>query len=235
MDLILINNSKGGVGKSVVCRALFQYHLDHGHPFIGYDTDRSNPDVYRCYGQVIPVKLAILSEASKFEDHANGIFNDAQTHRVIVNLPAQVHQPLRDWIMKNELLEIAPDAGVRFHFWFVCDSGYDSLQLLKATLDLYQDQVSHVIVRNFGRTDDFQALEEHEEIQQLAHAYRAKFIDFPMLTGSVIRNRIDTESLSFGAALTREDFGLIDKTRIRKFLREAYRNFETTEVFHHDR
>jgi hypothetical protein len=76
-------------------------------------------------------------------------------------------------------------------------------------------------------------LEEHEEIQKLAHAYQAEFIDFPILTGSVIRNRIDTESLSFGAALAREDFGLIDKTRIRKFLREAYRNFETTELFRH--
>ncbi|KAB8333619.1 hypothetical protein SD80_012555 [Scytonema tolypothrichoides VB-61278] len=231
MQAVIVHNPKGGVGKSVVCRTLYQYHLDRSYPFIAFDTDRNNPDCYRCYKSEIPVKLAIFSEANRYEDAANIIFNDAIHHRVIVNLPAQVHQPLKEWLEKNELLEIAPDVGVTFHLWFVTDAGYDSLQLLEKTLDLYQDKMTYTVVRNYGRADDFEALETHLNIQKLAKRYQATFIDFPALVGSVIRNRMDSESLSYGAALTRDDFGIIEKQRIRKFLREAYSAFDSTGVF----
>ncbi|MBW4635834.1 MAG: mobilization protein [Iphinoe sp. HA4291-MV1] len=231
MKVVLVSNSKGGVGKSVNCRALFQYHIDHDYPFIAFDTDRNNPDCYRCYKNEIPVKLAIFSESNRYEDAANTIFNDAIHNRVIVNLPAQVHQPLQAWLEKNELLEIAPEVGVTFHLWFVTDSGYDSLQLLQKTLELYQDKMTYTIVRNYGRSDDFEALDNHQLIQKLAKKYHAVFIDFPALLGSVVRNRIDSESLSYGAALAREDFGIIEKQRIRKFLREAYSAFDSTGVF----
>lgn len=234
MQIILILNHKGGVGKSVVCRTTYQYHIDRNYPFIAYDTDRNNPDCYRCYHNEIPVKLAIYSEASRLEDAANSIFNDGITNRVIVNLPAQVHQPLRDWFERNELLDIAPEVGVTFHFWFVIDSGYDSLHLLHKTLELYQDKVNYTIIRNHGRADDFEAFNNHDKIQEFADKYQATFVDFPALVGSVVRNRLDAESLSFGAALRRTDFGIIEKQRIRKFLREAYACFDSTGLFSHD-
>lgn len=231
MELILVHNPKGGVGKSVICRTTYQYLIDHNLPFIAYDTDRNNPDCWRCFKDEIPVKLAILSEANRYEDAANSMFNDALHNRVVVNLPAQVHQPLKEWIEKNELLDIAPEVGVQFHLWFVTDSGYDSLNLLQKTLELYQDKVQHTIVRNFGRADDFEVLDTHTEIQKLAKKYGATFIDFPALIGSVIRNRLDSESLSYGAALSRNDFGIIEKQRIRKFLREAYNSFDSMGIF----
>ena len=234
MQIILINNAKGGVGKSVVCRAAYQYHIDRKYPFIPYDTDRNNPDCFRCYRHEIPVKLAILSDAPRLEDAANSIFNDGMSHRVIVNLPAQVHQLLRDWVERNELLEIAPNVGVTFHCWFVTDSGYDSLQLLLKTMELYQDKMKYTIIRNHGRADDFEALNNNADIQQLAAKYQATFVDFPTLIGSVVRNRLDAESLSFGAALRRDDFNIIEKQRIRKFLREAYACFDRTGLFTDD-
>jgi len=44
-----IGGEKGGVGKSVVCRVLAQYFIDHGMPFRGFDTDRSHGALLRFY------------------------------------------------------------------------------------------------------------------------------------------------------------------------------------------
>ena len=41
-SLNFIGGEKGGVGKSVVARALAQYYIDKGRPFTGFDTDRSH-------------------------------------------------------------------------------------------------------------------------------------------------------------------------------------------------
>lgn len=228
---IFVYNPKGGVGKSVVCSALYQYLLDHHVPFSPFDTDRNNPDCYRRYKDILSVRLAVYSEATRHEDAANGIFNEAMQNLVVVNMPAQVHQPFKEWLEKNELLEIATDVGVRFHLWFVTDSGYDSLQLLHKTMKLYQDKMTWTILKNYGRSDEFEALEQHRGIQTLIDTYSATVIDFPVLMGSVVRHRLDSESLSYGEALSRDDFGIIEKQRIRKFLRTAYAAFAQTPPF----
>lgn len=229
---VIVYNPKGGVGKSTVCSALYQYLLDHRMPFVPFDTDRNNPDCYRRYKDELPVRLAIFSEASKFEDSANSIFNEAMTNLVVVNMPAQVHQPFKEWLEKNELLEIAAEVGVHFHLWFVTDAGFDSLQLLYKTLQLYQDKMTWTILKNYGRAaDEFQIFEQHQGIQTLIQAYNATVVDFPAFIGSVVRHRLDSESLSYGQALSRDDFGVIEKQRIKKFLRSAYAAFAQTSLF----
>jgi hypothetical protein len=228
---LLFHNPKGGVGKSVVCRTAIQYALDRQHSFTAFDTDRNNPDCYRLYKSEIPMKLGIFSESNKHEDSANAIFNEATQQDVIVNLPAQVHQPLKDWFDKNDLLTLASDVGLTFHLCFVTDAGYDSLNLLQKTLETYEDRVRYTIIRNYGRADDFEALAGHKQVQKLARQYNAVFMDFPLLVGSVVRNRLDAESLSFRAALHSDAFGLIEKQRIKKFLNEAYHAIEAAGVF----
>ncbi len=222
MNINFALNPKGGVGKSFYLRALIQYYLDRGQDFIAFDCDRNNPDIYRCYKGVTTVKLAIFSEAQKYEDSANAIFNTALNHTTLVNLPAQVHEPLRKWIFDNELLEAGQETGVGFHFWYVTDSGYDSLKLLRKTLQLYQHHVTYTVVKNYGRATDFDALDNDESLQSLLEQYDVQTISFPCFIGSSLRNTIDAESLSFGEALHHEGFGVIDKQRIRKFLRETY-------------
>lgn len=227
MKIHLSYNPKGGVGKSFFLRVLVEYLLDKHQSFCVFDTDRNNPDVWRCYKNIIAVQLAIFSEATKYEDAANGIFNHALERTTLVNLPAQVYEPLKKWIFDNELLEIGADMGVRFHFWYVTDAGYDSLQLLKKSLQLYQDRVDYTVVKNYGRANDFDALEGDSELQDLLAEYNALIISLPCFLGSSLRNAIDAQSLSFGEALENQEFGVIDKQRIRKFLRETYSEIDT--------
>ena len=54
----LIGGEKGGVGKSMVSRLLAQYFIDHGLPFVGFDTDRSHGSLMRFYSDdASPVQI----------------------------------------------------------------------------------------------------------------------------------------------------------------------------------
>jgi hypothetical protein len=232
-DLHLFGGEKGGVGKSLVARTAIQYHLDNNLDFICFDTDRSNPDIYRIYGKILDCQLGIFSEGERYEDTANAIFNAALQQRVLVNLPAQVLIPVKEWFAKNDLLEIASEAGITFWFWFVSDGGFDSLNLLRKTLEHFQDGVRYVVLKNYGKCDDWEAFDQDKSLQKLLKKYNAQVLDYPKFLGSVVRNRLDAESLTFSEALENPDFGLIEKQRVRKFLRETHAMFQQAGAFDH--
>ena len=81
-EIFLFSGEKGGVGKSFVCRTAVQYHLDQGVSFVLFETDRSNPDVKRIYGQATGRRVSVFSEGEKYEDAANSIYNAALASRV---------------------------------------------------------------------------------------------------------------------------------------------------------
>lgn len=235
-DLLLIGGEKGGVGKSLVARTLAQYTLDHEIPCTLFDTDRSNPDLARIYGKVVKCHLAVFSEGERYEDTANKVFNAATKSRVLVNLPAQVFPAMRKWFDDNDLLEIAPEEGVNFVFFFVTDGGYDSLNLLTKSLEYFTDKATHVVVRNWGRNefDDWDEILEEKEngkLKELLAIYTPQIIDFPKFIGTADRNRIDAQSLTFAQARDDKRLTAISRQRVKKFLKSAYEGFATSGVF----
>jgi hypothetical protein len=221
---------KGGAGKSFVCRTAVQYHLDKGIPIHLFDTDRSNPDVLRIY-QDIGCEVAVFSEGEKYEDKANIIYNAALTKPVLVNLPAQVFIPVKDWFEKNGLFEIAPADGVNFFYWFVCDGGYDSLKLLDKSLSYFQSRMPHLVVKNEGKCNDWESLDHNQALQALMTKYEVKVLDFPKFIGNTDRNQIDAQSWTFAQAMESADFGPISRNRVKRFLEGAYAAFEQVGVF----
>jgi hypothetical protein len=233
-DLHLFGGEKGGVGKSFVCRAVIEYLVQkHSDPFTVFETDRSNDDVKRIYSKAVPVKLGIFSESEKLEDSANAIYNRACEQRVICNLPAQVFPAIRQWWDVNQLAEIAPADDVRFYLWFVSDGGFDSLTLLEKSLEFFGEDVHHLLVKNWGRCDDWAAVDDDEDVQALLARYRVPMVEFPKCHGSKTRNKMDKESLTFGEALSRNPpvFDSINRSRVSRFLHEAFAAFERAGVF----
>jgi hypothetical protein len=169
-DVHLFGGEKGGIGKSFVCRTAIQYLLDRDEVFALFDTDRSNPDVRRIYNEA-GCRVAVFSEGERYEDKANAIYNAALEKRVLVNLPAQVFIPVKEWFERNELLSIANDDGVKFFYWFVCDGGYDSLKLLGKSLEFFKSDVPHILVKNWGKCDDWEPLENDDYLQSLMAQY----------------------------------------------------------------
>lgn len=222
---------KGGVGKSFVCRTAVQYHLDTEQSCVLIETDRSNPDVKRIYGDHLPAQVAIFSESEKHEDAANSIYNTALTSRVLVNLPAQAFIPLKQWFLVNDVFTIAADDAVQFYLWFVLDGGYDSYKLLKQSLAHFGPQLPHIVVQNYGKCDEWEPLAADSDLQALLENNQARLLTFPKFIGTTHRNQIDAASLTFAAARQHPDFGAIGRQRVKRFLSEAYAAFETAGVF----
>ena len=224
----LIDGEKGGVGKSFIARTMIQYGLDRDLPFVAVETDRSNPDVSRVYKDLC--KFAIFSEDEKQADKADRIFEYAIEKPVIVSLPSQVERAVQNWIDSNELLKFGDEYGVRFCKWFISNGEYDSLRLFQTSLNHYGNQITHILVRNFGLCDEWSQVDEDESLQKLIKKYKVIVIDFPKL-GHRERYLINQKQLRFDDATKSKELTILGKQRVVNFLKAAYAAFDSTGVW----
>ena len=231
-DIHFFGGEKGGVGKSTVCRSVLEYHLDRNIDCNAVETDRSNPDVKRCFGNLCNLSIAIFGESIRHEDAANSVLNSGLSRRTLVNMPAQVqHSGFSQWLRNNDIIEIAQDGSVRLVWWHVSDCGFDSLKLFRRSLKEYGTVMPHVFVKNYGMTEDWEPFDKDAELQDLVAKYAVNILEFPKFIGNKTRNSIDSHSLTYGEALTWKEFGPIERQRVRSFLRKAFQAFDASEIF----
>ncbi len=212
-----IGGEKGGVGKSVLARLLAQYHIDHGMAFRVFDSDRSHGAMLRFYRDYAePVSLDAFDSADRLMEAAI-----EEPRNVIVDLAAQTSAPLFNWVEENDLAGLAADEGVGLVFWHVMDNGADSIDLLGRLLDRCDPRAGMVIVRNLGRGASFAAFDG--SAQRAAAEERGAFIiDLPALHAPTM-TRLDHVNASFwSAANNRDALGLMERQRVRVWLRKAY-------------
>ena len=153
---------------------------------------------------------------------------DEPGRRVLVDLAAQTHDPLLQWMDDSGVINLADEQGVRLVYWHVMDSGKDSVDLLKRLLDRFGTGLDYVLVRNQVRGSDFGLLEQSGE-QARALALGAKVVSVKKLHDAVIQ-KIDSGSSSFWKARTAEPehggLGLMDRQRVKMWLRDAYREID---------
>ena len=226
----LIGGEKGGVGKSMVARLLAQYFIDHEMPFIGFDTDRSHGALLRYYAGYASPVLADRYEAM------DAIVESAAEHpgrRVLVDLAAQTHAPLVQWMEESGVLDLADVSGMSVYYWHVMDAGRDSVDLLAKLLDQFGARLHYVLVRNQLRGDDFSQLDKSGE-QGRAIALGAQVITFKHLHDPVV-NKIDAANASFWAAKnnTAKDgpgLGLMERQRLKMWLNHAMAEIDRVPV-----
>jgi hypothetical protein len=221
-NIHLIGGEKGGVGKSLVARLLAQYFIDHSLPFLGFDSDRSHGALLRFYaGYASPVVI------DRYES-LDAIVEAASEHperRVLVDLAAQTQEPLTKWMDESQLLEVAPELGLRIRYWHVMDAGKDSVDLLKRLFDRYEQRLNYVIVQNQLRGDDFDILKGSGQLER-AQALNASIIAIKRLQEAAM-TKIDARSSSFWAATQTEEkggakLGILERQRVRSWLTSAY-------------
>lgn len=232
-SLNFIGGEKGGVGKSVVSRALAQYFIDHQKPFSGFDTDRSHASFRRFYADY--ASRVIVDAYEGLDLIVSDFADDAETtagKNVIVDLAAQTAQPLARWIKDSDLLALLKEMDVRVNFWHVADGGKDSAELLGRLMDTYGDSASYVVVRNLGRGGDFSLLDQSTELK-LAIDLGAQVITMPELHETSMR-KIDAQSASFWAAINNrhgaDALGLLERQRVKSWLKNTYAAFECAGI-----
>ena len=225
----LIGGEKGGVGKSLVARLVAQYFIDHGTPFVGFDTDRSHGALTRFYaGYASPVLIDRYEMLDAIIE--SGI--DQPGRRVLVDLAAQTHEPLARWMDESGVLDLADVSGLAIHYWHVMDAGRDSVDLLKKLLDRFGQRLSYVLVRNHLRGDDFSLLERSGELER-ALAFGAKQLDIKHLHDALM-HKIDAANSSFWAAKNAAGdggkLGLMERQRLKMWLGHAYTGIDAVGV-----
>ena len=222
-----IGGEKGGVGKSLTARLLAQYMIDQQIPFLGFDTDRSHGALLRFYeGFASPV---VLDKREAFDVVVEAATQDPE-RRILVDLAAQTHEPLVQWIDDAGVIELAQELGITLTYWHVMDAGKDSVDLLGKLLDRFGASLQYVLVRNQVRGGDFAVL-DHSGLQDKAIALGAKVITLKKLHEGVV-NKIDADSSSFWKATQSEPggLGLMDRQRLKMWLRDAYREIESVGI-----
>ncbi len=218
----LIGGEKGGVGKSVVARVLAQYFIDRQIPFLGFDSDRSHGALVRFYSDYAsPVLIDRYESLDAIVEAAT----DNPDRRILVDLAAQTQEPLTQWMDESQLLEVAPELGLRIRYWHVMDAGHDSVELLKRLFDRYEGRLNYVLVLNQLRGDSFDILNNSGQLDR-AHALNAAVISLKRLRDAAM-TRIDAHSSSFWAATQPEDkgglrLGILERQRVKTWLKNSY-------------
>jgi len=190
-----VGGEKGGVGKSVVARALAQLFIDRGIPFTALDADRSHGALVRYYADYTqPVDLDDLQSADRILESA------LEAERlVLVDLPSQSNGALERWMEETGIVSFARECDVRLVFWHVTDGGFDSVSQLERVLDAAGGSLDHVVVKNQGRSKNFgqfEASPAHRRMLELG----APILTLPELDSAVMYE-IDRFGSSFWAAI----------------------------------
>ena len=221
------DGNKGGVGKSLFCRTLYQWFLDHQHAVIGIEADVNAPDFKGLYPDV---GVAQFSEDDALGARANLILNTTAERacHCVVNLPATVHESFRRWVENYDIIALAQENQIRLVKWFVITGEFDSLKSLEVSLDAFGDAIPHVVVCN-QKYSEWEFFQSSEAIQAAIHRYAAVVIQLPKLPLRVASTMLQAR-LSFENAqtYTGKHFGLAEQSAVRKYLRTAYAQFQDT-------
>jgi len=228
--ILLIGGEKGGVGKSLVSRALAQYFIDHSMPFVGFDTDRSHGALMRFHADYAS---PILIDRYEALDHIVEVAVEQSGLRVLVDLAAQTHAPLVAWMDDSGVLDLARENGLQITYWHVMDTGRDSVDLLRQILERFQDRLNYVVVRNQLRGNDFSNLEKSGLLDRLSDL-GGRVIEVKQLHQSVIQ-KIDAKDSSFWAAKQSgtefgAGLGLMERQRLKTWMNHVFAEFSAAGV-----
>ena len=201
--IILVGGIKGGVGKTLVCRACIEYLRGKGSSTIAIDSDREVQDISEFYES----ELITFSEDLRKVMEPDKILEMAETNPdyIVVNLPGNTYQPLQEWLITTESIQSrkAPKNQPQFIQFFVTDGCWSSIQLFLKSLAEHGDKLPHVLIRNSGRlmsAPDWSYLDAVSEYRELTENHCVAIADFPLIATPVLFE-LDRKHLTFQGAV----------------------------------
>ncbi len=228
--LHFIGGEKGGVGKSLVARLLAQYLIDRKLPFLGFDTDKSHGALLRFYSDFAsPIVIDRYESLDRIVEAAM----EQPERRILVDLAAQTHRFLSDWIEDSGLLELNDELGVSLTYWHVMDTGRDSVDLLARLLDQFGGRMKINLILNEVRGERFDILDA-SGLRGRAAQLGSTEIGLRRLQDTTMQ-KIDARDTSFWAAVnipdkTATSLGLLERQRVKLWLGKVYAAFDSATV-----
>jgi hypothetical protein len=221
-----IGGEKGGVGKSLMARLLAQYFIDHGQPFLAFDSDKTHGALMRFYSSY---SSPVMVDDYQSLDVLIELAAADPARRILVDLAAQSQQALARWMADSRLLELAPELNLELVYWHVMDNGFDSVELLRKLLDEFGQKIKLVLVLNQVGGERFELLEASGQ-RARAELWGASSMSLQRLAGATV-HKIDANSRSFWAALnngsgTEGTLGLLEQQRLWVWVKRVYEELD---------
>ena len=211
------NCKKGGVGKTLLSKLKAAYCLESELNFYAVDADRQESFLKAYPEFALPTRFSELDRNLKIPDK---ILDLALEKLVLVDLPGNVEEAFNHWLRSSDILEASKDLGVEIQNWYVLDDSVECYEGFLRTLEFVEDNATHVLVRNFGRCEDWDSFEQFIT-NELIGEYKLKVIDLPKL-------RFDTattvykNALSFTEARRHGEFSTAQLAGLRGYMRRVY-------------
>ncbi|VWC37706.1 Iron-sulfur cluster carrier protein [Burkholderia lata] len=196
--IYLVGGSKGGVGKSMVTMALIDYLQGNGESVVLIETDTSNPDVWKTYGESTKGELVNLEDADGWIKLINICGDeDNKESTIVINTRAANNQGVQKYgETLNSTLE---ELGRTLIALWVINRQRDSLELLKDFREALPNALVHV-VRNgyFGEESKYQ-LYNGSKIRTAVEENGGKSLTFPDMA-DLLADDIYTKRLTIAKA-----------------------------------
>ena len=219
--VIWITGGKGGVGKSTFSRGLLDVLLDAGVNVAAFDGDPTNAQLFRYYQNVGEgVQQIDLNQQGEADILLNQM-EEGKADIFLVDVAAGGSQTLLDLEGDIGLISEAMDMGYRYTVVSVMSRIKDSVNLLKASLEMTDDfDVQHVAVKNlyFGACDRFRLFDDSKTKGRLLEA-GGMVLEMPDLFDDTYE-LLDQNNLPFRAMLADKSFPRAQRSRINKWLKD---------------
>ncbi len=151
--IYMVGGGKGGVGKSMVSMALLDYLCQIGKECFLIETDTSNPDVFKSYGETVPAQILNLDKSNGWIDLVN-LCDEHQDKTIVINGAARSNDGVSKY--GENLRGVLKDLDRSLITFWTINMQRDSVELLKQYMEVMQGTTIHV-VRNgiFGDEDEF--------------------------------------------------------------------------------
>lgn len=218
-------SGKGGVGKSMFCRALaWCWGSIHGE-FVAFDADASNATLARFLPNTTVVDVDGDGRIGAwFERVVMPPLIAGDTRRVLLDLGSGAERLFRGWASSNEAPALLREMGVEITVWHLLDPSLDSISPLLDTVSALPD-VEHAIVLNLGlakgiHTYDpmgaFAAIQAEPEFQEVTRG-RPVLKMAPLLEAG----RIDQDDVTFEVAVSdKSPLYLFERMRVYRWLHD---------------
>ncbi len=180
--IYLIGGSKGGVGKTLVTMAAVDYLQGQNESVLLVESDTSNPDVWKAYGETVETVLVNLDEPDGWIELVN-LCDSKPDSTIVINTAARNNTGVSAYggTLSSTLAELKRKLVT---LW-VINRQRDSLELLKEYMEAIPNADVHV-VRNgyFGEEKKFE-LYNSSVLRTKVEELGGKSVTFPDLADRV--------------------------------------------------
>lgn len=141
---------KGGVGKSLLARAIMCHAQQQNLPVAAFDGDASNASLARFYPEAHVVDVdGDLATTHWYETHVVPPLLEPGPRIVLLDLGAGSERLFRRWCQENHAPDVLQEQGVEMVIWHVMDPSLDSVSPFLDTVASLPG-IRHVVWFNHG-------------------------------------------------------------------------------------